>query len=136
MTGKRIFAGIALLAATTSSAAACTIPDGWTMMQVEHTHSSKIALELPPTPVKIGEPFSIDFLVCADPQPSIGNIRLDATMPAHKHGMNYKPEIVEVADNIYRGSGMFFHMPGEWQISVELLIDGESRRFLLKVPAR
>ena len=136
MTGKRLFAGIALLAATTANAAACTIPDGWTMMQVEQAQSSMIALKLPPTPVKIGELFSIDILVCADPQPGIGNIRLDAKMPAHKHGMNYKPEIKEMADNMYRGSGMFFHMPGEWQISVDLLIDGESRRFLLKVPAR
>ena len=135
MTGKRLFASIALLAAATANAAACTIPDGWTIMQVEQAQSSTIALKLPPTPVKIAKRFSIDILVCADPQPDIGNIRLDATMPAHKHGMNYRPEIKEIADNMYRGSGMFFHMPGEWQISVDLLIDGESRRFLLKVPA-
>jgi hypothetical protein len=86
--------------------------------------------------VKISEPFEIDIFVCADRQPEAGNMKLDATMPAHKHGMNYKPEIQQVANNIYRGSGMFFHMPGEWQISVELLSGDKAQRFVLKVPAR
>lgn len=132
----RLIAGIALLAASTGTAAACTIPDDWMVMQVEQAQSSTIALKLPPTPVKIGEPFSIDILVCAETQPGIGNLRLDATMPAHKHGMNYRPEVKPVANNVYRGSGMFFHMPGEWQISVDLVSGGESRRFLLTVPAK
>lgn len=136
MTGKQLIAGMVLLAVSTGSAAACAIPDGWTAMQVEQDQPATIALKLPPMPVRIGERFSIDILVCAGPQPGTGNIRLDATMPAHKHGMNYKPVIEAVADNIYRGSGMFFHMPGEWQISVDLLADGENRRFMLKVPAR
>lgn len=105
-------------------------------MQVEQPQSSTIALKLPPTPVKIGEPFAIDILVCADQQPDTGGLRLGATMPAHKHGMNYKPEIQVVADNIYRGSGMFFHMPGEWQITIDLLSGDSTQRFLLKVPAR
>ena len=79
--------------------------------------------------------FSIDILVCTDQDPGTDDIRLDAVMPAHKHGMNYRPEIKPVADNIYRGTGMFFHMPGEWQISVDLVSGGKTRRFLLKVPA-
>lgn len=136
MVRKTIIASLALLAASTGSAAACTIPDGWMAMQSEQSQSPKIALKLPPTPVKIGEPFSIDILVCTDREPGTDDIRLDAVMPAHKHGMNYRPEIEAVADNVYRGTGMFFHMPGEWQISVDLLSGAKTRRFLLKVPAR
>jgi len=105
-------------------------------MQVEQSQPSTIALKLPPTPVKIGEPFAIDILVCADQQPETGSMKLDAVMPAHNHGMNYKPEIQPLADNIYRGSGMFFHMPGEWQITVDLLSRDKAQRFVLKVPAR
>lgn len=105
-------------------------------MQVEQPQSSTIALKLPSTPVSIGEPFAIDILVCADRQPAAGSLKLDATMPAHRHGMNYKPEIKPVADKFYRGSGMFFHMPGEWQITVDLPSGDKSQRFTLKVPAR
>ena len=133
---KKLIAGLALLAASTAIAEACSIPDGWTQMQVEASQPSTIALKLPPAPIRIGEPFAVDILVCADQQPGSGGIKLDATMPAHKHGMNYKPEIQPVADNIYRGSGMFFHMPGEWQITVDLLSGDKAQRFMLKVPAR
>lgn len=136
MLAWNFIAALALLASATASAKACSVPDGWTAMQVEGLQSSTIALKLPSTPVKISEPFEIDIFVCADQQPEAGNMKLDATMPAHKHGMNYKPEIQQVANNIYRGSGMFFHMPGEWQISVELLSGDKAQRFVLKVPAR
>jgi len=128
--------GLALLALSTAAAETCVIPESWTAMVVEQPQPSTIALKLPPTPVKIGEPFTVDILVCADQQPETGSLKLDATMPAHRHGMNYKPEIQPVADNIYRVSGMFFHMPGEWQITVDLLSDDIMQRFFLKVPAR
>lgn len=105
-------------------------------MHVEQPQSSTVALKLPAIPVRIGEPFAIDILVCTEQQPVVGNLKLDATMPAHKHGMNYRPEVQKVADKIFRGTGMFFHMPGQWQITIDLLSGDKALRFALKVPAR
>ncbi|MEO1161077.1 MAG: FixH family protein [Pseudomonadota bacterium] len=128
--------GILLMAVSTGAASACSIPDGWTVMQNAREQPGQIALKLPSVPVGVGQRFSIDILVCAGGQAAAGEIRLDATMPAHKHGMNYRPEVKPVEGNTYRGSGMFFHMPGKWQISVDLVTGSESRRFVLEVPAR
>ena len=46
-------------------------------------------------------------------------MRIDATMPAHRHGMNFRPTIVAIGPGLYRAEGMMFHMPGTWQLSFE-----------------
>ena len=67
--------------------------------------------------------------------PNLRKIEFDATMPAHKHGMNYLPEVSKLNAEFYRGSGMFFHMPGQWQITVDL--NGQkTHRFSLDVVAK
>ena len=86
--------------------------------------------------MQTGEPFAIDILVCSERPTAAGKLKLDATMPAHRHGMNYRPEIEKVDGNMFRGTGMFFHMPGQWQISVDIASGDQVERFLLMVPAR
>ena len=43
-------------------------------------------------------------------------LSVDATMPAHGHGMNYKAAVREVGEGRYRAEGLLFHMPGRWQL--------------------
>ena len=54
-------------------------------------------------------------------------LTLDAFMPAHGHGMNYQPNITEVARNgdavQYRVEGVVLHMPGNWQWQVDVKSD-------------
>jgi hypothetical protein len=45
---------------------------------------------------------------------------VDADMPAHRHGMNTKPELVEQGEGRYQVDGMLFHMAGEWVITVDV----------------
>jgi len=63
-------------------------------------------------------------------------IAVDAQMPEHKHGMNYRPTIVSMGDGRYRVEGMVFHMPGRWEISIDVRAGEESERlsheFILK----
>ena len=47
-------------------------------------------------------------------------ISVDADMPAHRHGMNTRPEVTKFAENQYRADGMLFHMGGDWVISVRV----------------
>ncbi len=66
----------------------------------------------------ISQPFEIDLYLCGDAIENIERIKVDAIMPAHQHGMNYSPEITAIEPGIYRISGMFFHMPGMWELQV------------------
>lgn len=46
-------------------------------------------------------------------------IRADATMPEHRHGMNYKPSIAVQGGGRFRSEGWMFHMPGRWEFVFE-----------------
>ncbi|MEL6182834.1 MAG: FixH family protein [Myxococcota bacterium] len=53
-------------------------------------------------------------------------VKVDATMPAHRHGMMTRPTHTEVGDGVYRSEGMKLHMPGEWVYRVDIETkDGE-----------
>ena len=66
-----------------------------------------------PSPVEVGKHFTVDFAVCpragaTKPQA----VRVDANMPEHRHGMNYRPRVTTTAPGVDRGEGLVFHMPG------------------------
>lgn len=73
-----------------------------------------------PSVPKIGEFFVVEFAVC-DRAGLVGAeaLRVDAQMPAHRHGMNFQPRIVATGTNSFRAEGMMFHMPGKWQLAFE-----------------
>jgi hypothetical protein len=77
-----------------------------------------------PAKLAVGEHFAIEALVCAKGQsaPPAG-LRVDATMPEHRHGMNYRATVAAKGGGRYVAEGLLFHMPGRWQ----LLFDVEAR---------
>ncbi len=77
-----------------------------------------------PAKVAVGEHFAIDALVCAKGRSAApGGLRIDATMPEHRHGMNYRATVAAKGGGRYVAEGLLFHMPGRWQ----LLFDVETR---------
>jgi hypothetical protein len=52
--------------------------------------------------------------------------RVDATMPEHKHGMNYRPSLKSLGDGRWRVEGMMFHMPGRWALRLEVKTAGRT----------
>jgi hypothetical protein len=66
----------------------------------------------------ISKPFEINLYFCSEHDVRIERIKVDATMPAHQHGMNYTPGITRKENDNFSVSGMFFHMPGVWQLEV------------------
>jgi hypothetical protein len=54
-------------------------------------------------------------------------LRVDATMPEHRHGMNYRP-VVSARSAAYRAEGMLFHMPGRWDVTFDVEGNGRSER--------
>ena len=92
-------------------APACELPPG------KRLESARLALSYRTVPAKIaaGQPFEVHFAFC----PSVrGPIKVDAHMPEHRHGMNYRPSIAPAAEG-YRSEGWLFHMPGRWEFIFE-----------------
>ena len=47
-------------------------------------------------------------------------LRVDATMPEHRHGMNYRPSLHALAPGRWRADGLLWHMPGRWELRFEV----------------
>lgn len=48
------------------------------------------------------------------------SIEVDAAMPAHHHGMNLVPRVTAAADGSFLVQGMLFHMPGDWELYIDV----------------
>ena len=91
-----------------------------------------------PEPITVGKHFSIVMLVC--PHAGVtapASVVLDATMPEHRHGMNYKPRVTfEYGGRQgyrYRAEGMMFHMGGIWELKIEVRAGGGTDRLTRRI---
>ncbi|HEX2649130.1 MAG TPA: hypothetical protein VHN19_04230 [Burkholderiales bacterium] len=110
-----LIGALAGLACLTPAAPACELPAG------RRLESGRLALSYRTVPASIvvGEPFEVLFALCPKDGFKPGRIKLDATMPEHRHGMNYLPSLAPTAAG-YRSEGWIFHMPGRWEIVFEV----------------
>lgn len=117
MIARALVASIATLVGGATQA--CEVPILEGARQLNGPGSSLVWRFVPAEP-KIGEFFALEFGGCAQGAPfAAETMRIDATMPAHRHGMNFRPTIVAIGPGLYRAEGMMFHMPGTWQLSFE-----------------
>ena len=123
-----------VLIAPPAAAWACDIPQDWTVMTARQPGTVIAAVKLPELPIQTGKLFDIDVMICADEVNAL-DLHFDALMPAHKHGMNYRPEIEDLANGQFRVSGLFFHMPGQWKFTMDLNAKSQ-QDFYLDVAAR
>ncbi len=121
------------LLATTLAAAVCTAQTcGGTIAGTRHVVENArytIAYALTPDPIPVGQHFIVEFAVCAragakSPQA----VRVDANMPDHKHGMNYRPGVTPNGAGTYRAEGLLFHMPGRWDLTFDVDADNATDR--------
>lgn len=88
-----------------------------------------IAYTTAPDPIPVGRHFVVDFAVCArDGAKPPATVRVDANMPEHKHGMNYRPGVTMVRPGIYRAEGLLFHMPGRWELTFDVVAGNTTER--------
>ncbi len=74
-----------------------------------------------PAPIRRGEFFALKIAVCARAGASPpATLRVDAQMPEHRHGMNYRPSVARAGEGRFVASGLLLHMPGRWEFSFEL----------------
>lgn len=110
--------GLGLLAS--GSALACGEALGADARRIDSAQF-QLAYKLLPDPVPVGKHFAIDMVLCPKGNATLpAELRVDATMPEHKHGMNYRPSVKTLAPGQYRAEGLMFHMPGRWELVFEL----------------
>ena len=72
-------------------------------------------------PVPVGRHFSIDFVLCAPPGAAVpAGVRVDADMPAHRHGMNYRATVTPMGGGQFKAEGLMFHMAGRWRVIFDI----------------
>jgi len=87
-------------------------------------------------PIPMARHFALEVQLCDKDEISSAQLsKADAGMPAHKHGMNYRPTITPLGKGRFRVDGMMFHMAGRWEIAFEVLAGKEVTRLTHDVQA-
>ena len=81
---------------------------------------AEIAFRWQPDVLKVGQFFTMDVIACRAAG-AVETIIVDAQMPAHGHGMNYRPSATQAAPSHFQVSGLMLHMPGRWRLTVDLV---------------
>ena len=88
-----------------------------------------VAYRMQPAKIVVGKHFSIDVVTCAKGDVSSpAGVAVDAYMPEHGHGMNYKATIKSTGKSRFRADGLMFHMPGRWDLSFDIQGAGGTER--------
>ena len=95
---------------------------------IAEADGARIAFVPRPLPVPVGRHFDIHFVVCGTPLRSGAMVAVDADMPAHRHGMNYRTRVEALQPGMYRAHGLMFHMPGTWRVIFDLPLEGRTLR--------
>lgn len=97
-----------------------------------------VAYKTNPARIEVGKPFSIEVVACVDGENHMApsRIRVDAGMPMHGHGMNYKPSERKIGPGHSSFDGMVFHMPGHWQITFDVYEGDKRQRLTQKISVK
>lgn len=90
-------------------------------VQTATTDAWEVELVVTPDPIPVNEHFTAEVAVRAraDGGPPT-SVRVDADMPAHGHGMNTEPRLSPLGEGRWRVEGLLFHMPGSWELYVDV----------------
>jgi hypothetical protein len=121
-------------------AAPSSASDGSVKLLAEGVRSSggrfHVTYQSDPDPIPVNDLFELELAVWKLPvgeQASGLLLQADADMPAHGHGMNTRPKVESLDAGAYRVRGMLFHMPGEWEIYVDITAAGVTERVTFPV---
>lgn len=103
---------LVLVLATGPAAAGCALPG--TPLQ---SGSVQAAWQVDGPAIVVGRHFVVEVRLC--PIDAMLT-RVDATMPEHRHGMNYRPSLLPLGGGRWRVEGLMFHMAGHWELRFDV----------------
>lgn len=86
-----------------------------------------------PAPLRSDRHTELDIRICGA---SVQGLKVDADMPAHRHGMNYAPSVQSQGDGRFVARGLLFHMPGRWRLIFDVETGGPPRRLTQTIDVR
>lgn len=90
-----------------------------------------------PAPIPLNRPFALDIRLCDGRMAEFPQLTaVDARMPAHRHGMNYRPTLTKLDWGHYRAEGLLLHMPGDWEFSFDFAGAGKRERLTFRFDAQ
>lgn len=116
----RLVASLLLFLAASPAWADCPLDLGHGTGVVFYSDQYMIALRPDPIRLEVGQPFALIMNVCTKASEPADIVMVEATMPEHKHGMNYAPTIKAQGEGRFRVEGMLFHMPGSWEVAFDV----------------
>jgi hypothetical protein len=122
----------ALVAFTAAARAACGDVLGQGTL-VASSPRFDVAFRPDPAPIAVSKHFALDVVVCAKSGAAATGLVVDAQMPAHRHGMNYRPTVAARGSGRYRAEGLLLHMPGAWEFRFDVRTAQGSERVSLGV---
>ena len=89
--------------------------------QVIETPTMRLVFAPDVWPIPVGQHFGLILAACPKAEsPSPIRLRVDALMPAHRHGMNYRASVESGSEGIFKAQGLMFHMPGRWRFVFDI----------------
>ncbi len=78
-----------------------------------------------PATLPLSEFFVLEVGACARKEMGSDpiSLRVDAQMPVHKHGINYRPSVLHKGGGRFIVEGLLLHMPGRWELIFDLRRD-------------
>ncbi len=86
-----------------------------------------------PGPLRVGQAFALQLTLCPT---QARLLRVDAQMPEHRHGMNYRPSVQALGAGHWRAEGLLWHMPGRWELLLETRLGEQTQRLTQSVQLR
>lgn len=115
----RRLGAVALWALPWAAYAECPMPTGAPALASEGQVQVRWTTE--PAQVEVGEPFVMRVALCPE---AAKLLRMNASMPEHRHGMNYQPSVKSLGDGLWQVEGMVWHMAGRWELKLDTELDG------------
>jgi hypothetical protein len=114
-----------LLLGGVSPARAAECPAAAPGVQLLREGGVELRWQAQPARIVVGKPFALDITVC----PAAAELlRVDASMPEHRHGMNYRPTLTLLGAGRWRAEGLLWHMSGRWELRLDLKHAGQDLR--------
>lgn len=123
----------AWLAAGPAAARACEPPAGFAARERLASGGVVVLYRTEPAEIRLGRHFSVDAVVCDSRPGPPGRLRVDARMPEHRHGMNYRPAVSPAGADRWIAEGLMLHMPGRWQLLFDVERGGATERLATNI---
>ena len=131
-----VLLGVPTLAAAQAPAAG---PCGAAIVGAQRIEGARdvVAFAPQPAPWVLGQHVAVEFEVCPKAGAALPEqVRIDARMPEHGHGMNYRPSLQARGPGRWRAEGLMLHMAGRWELSFELRRGDQVDRLTRDIQAR